>query len=374
MIHTVDGFDDAAVAAAWAAAGDGDVIVFPLGRYDLAQPLPTIVDRLVTIRGEGWACPWTSPFGANEFTGAARNEIRGTVIHYTGPGPWLDVAGRPGRTRITVERLALIGPGTVGTVGMRIGSPTASAATRPHLADVLVANFDVGLDLSAQGGRFDTLALYACGVGVRLVNACGANTFADVEITGCDLPIDAYDAGQNRWVGGVIQGNTGPSTVVLRAAGNTFVGTYFENPGALTLAAPGADRTAFVACHWSGEPVRIEANDCQIIGPDGIGPVTVTGGGAVLVGQFPAGVTGPGTPNLLAAAGATARFGGRDLRLDSGRRLLLESVGSGGSIARWSANGDTIVSSATDGVQLSLGGKRWRLTVTPQGTLQTVQA
>ena len=349
----------AAINAGVAICG---TVVIPPGVYKFSTL--TIADP-VTIRGSGSTRSVTPPFGSALFTDDSN--FGGTVLRSTATsGKAIVVDQNPYNQGVVLADFMLLGPGSGTSIGLSVGHPAEGvSAIREHIERVHVGNFDTGVYLGLEDSVVNHLMVVGCNTGVLTGNAHNGNAHIGLDIGACtNYGLRMQSADSNTFDGGVMQGNCPAGGVVLAldgAANCQFRGIYFENNGATQAVHIGhtsgaGNGNTLIGCHFghATDTIRIDSDANYIIGSTPH-PITLDGGGNVLIGGF-------GTvTNLLAADNANIvldvnpgrinSLGHNELRISSGKKLYLESVGVYNYIGR-NATGDTEIGSGSGVVSL----------------------
>jgi hypothetical protein len=185
--------------------------------------------RQIRLFGDGW---WSNHLAAYGVGGwLVPSNHGGTVIFSTAPGIALNHDALSG-SRFNVDHLALIGPGTAGSVGVKLGTATRYSLDN-RWDDVLIANFDKGLDFYfAMGGQYDNVKVRGTNTfALSLADFCNATLWNNYhqEYTGVDGVIFGA-GGPHKFVGGISQNIVGTGFRASLATSELveLLGMYYE--------------------------------------------------------------------------------------------------------------------------------------------------
>jgi hypothetical protein len=345
-----DGVSDCAAAFAAIPAHTGRIAI--RGKF-IANSRITLAKGNY-FAGGGWFCSGQPTFGYATFD----SFISGTLIKFTNPasaGLLMDALSAS-----KMSDVAIIGPGSGTNVGLQVGG-TSQGLGNARIENVKIGNFSTGfygkgmMESTAHG-----LSITGCGTGLRLSDAANGNAFTGLYVETCSVaPIDIAGCTSNTFTGGVLQGNSGAASIKLGTAAhaNIFTGMYIEDVGATYSVdgSLGADFNQFVGLHigygTTHGKMRLLGAQNLILCPESQVDIELAANSSnVLIGHFSGTITNPGNGNLTIdtrAGGAGVQIGPRDIRVNSGYRLYLETSGTGSFIGRAPATGDTEIGTAT---------------------------
>lgn len=332
--------DTVAIQAAMTAAADEQAEAFiPAGVWKFSQLV--IPAGCLGIRGVGSQVLSQDVFGGSQWDDPVLRG-GGTVLKSTATsGAAISCTDRIGPR---ISNLLLLGPGSGTSVGL--STSDADWVVGLQLRGLSVANFDVGVDLSVTyETESGSLNIRGCGTGLRLRDASNQNTFVQTQVQSCSVGVEVDTSEMNLFSGGLGQVNTGKSVWVhgSGAHGNVFDMWYFENQGVDVAVhfASGADysevRNAHGSANVSGDDrVLVDANHCRVINTHLMG-VEVNGEKCVTMGTHT--LTGVDSPNYLAGfhvdfVGGRVAMRGLDVRMDTGKAIYLETVGTASYLKR----------------------------------------
>jgi hypothetical protein len=224
----------AALVAAEAAMSNGDVLYIPAGQYAFTSFAPS---KVIKIMGAAASIDYQLGYADSGWT--YQPYVTGTVLRSTATtGAAITFAPDMNKCGAAIENIVLIGPGTGTSVGLTLGGSGVGFPVRTRLYNVNIANFSTGILASCENATWDGVYIEGCQTGLYTVYPFNGNTINGINVEYCSAyAIRLTESYNNVFNGGVIQGNTAPTTVSIEATThsteqNSFRGIYFENTGA----------------------------------------------------------------------------------------------------------------------------------------------
>lgn len=226
--------DTVAINAAIVAAGYGGTVFFPRGRYVYTA---IVNDRAAFLEGSGYHIQrdGTGTFGDNANYNDV-TKITGTVLRCTATsGDSINHVDTITHTGGGISNMAILGPGSGTTVGVRIGrdTPSVKAVIAPEYSNVLVCNFATGYVMHhVNEGRFYSLNVRGCTKALSLVHDVNANSWIGLNVQRCTDGLIMESGGScysNTFVSPIMQNMTGTHWTV-RGFSNTWISAYHESP------------------------------------------------------------------------------------------------------------------------------------------------
>lgn len=264
--------DTTAIQAAITYAGKGVAVYLPPGRY--AYTALTLPGASV-LQGAGF---YADRDGVTTFGDAAyadTTKIVGTVLRCTATsGNSITHVDPTVHTGGGIRDLAIIGPGSGTTVGVKFGSAAPKAVIRPLYRNVMVCNFVTGLSLHhVNEGEFYAVSLRGCTKAASFVDDVNSNSWVGLNIQRCTQGVVMESGGTcyaNTFVGFIGQNITSEGFVV-RGFSHVWSAPYFE------LVGTGGNMMDFAG-----------ASNCHVISPQaqGAGTRTITVGATSNFNRF----------------------------------------------------------------------------------------
>lgn len=168
----------------------------------------------------------------------------------------------------SIQGLALIGPGSGTSVGLRAGqhTPTVRAVLAPVYRDVLIANFATGIEMHhVNEAELSSVLIKGCTKPVSLIDDANDITWTKLNIQRCTSGLIMESGGTcyaNNFIGAICQNVTNAGFVV-RGFSHVWSAPYFELCGA-------GQTGANAMMHFAG------ASNCTITSPQKQGAGTYT--------------------------------------------------------------------------------------------------
>jgi hypothetical protein len=282
-----DGINDdtEAIHTAKNVALAGDTVFFPTGRYRITSPI--IIDKPLTLRGEGTDAYYYGFFGDSYYVGV--KDAGSVIVSDMNDGAIIDHT-TSGYATLRVIDLHLKGEGDDKrkTVGIQIGAiDQGQFAT---ISGVRLSNFKTGIALlNVQNTKIDDVWAFGCSIGADLGPGVCANTFVNFNASGCDYGV-LLGGAVNTFIGGAVQ-STRKTGFVVSGEENSLRGIYFENPEAEYAidVLRGADNTVIDSCHYSmtgHDNVRIGSMWCRVFAGKYADTLTILGDRTQVIGPW----------------------------------------------------------------------------------------
>lgn len=206
------GWDTAITAVGWIP---GATYVFTNEIYSFNTLHITVP---ITLQGQGW-----NTLNSDNFGGAWINAGNlGTVLYCTATsGVGLNLTGNSGQYYgYGLRDMMFVGPGTGTATGVAMGS-AGIANVNSFWSNVFFANFYLAVDLeNTEDCVFMYTSINGCVTGLYLGLSTNQNTFIATNINHCTTCLSLFQAAQNSFIGGLLQG--GVTTGVKLEGVQTF--------------------------------------------------------------------------------------------------------------------------------------------------------
>lgn len=259
--------DTAAIQAALTYAASGVSVYVPPGRYRLTATLN--LDNGQHLVGAGY-------YINRDFTGSTIGMTAGYLDTTMITGSVLRSEVTSGNAILHVKPtihagggmrdLAIIGPGSGTSVGIKFGNTTPRAVLAPVYRNVLVCNFATGLSMiHVNEGEFTSVLVKGCTTAISCIDDVNDVGWVKLNIQRCTNGLIQESGGTcyaNSFVSPICQNITNYG-FQLRGFSHTFTSPYFELCGAGTTGAN--SMMSFAA-----------ASNCTVISPQKQGAGTFT--------------------------------------------------------------------------------------------------
>jgi hypothetical protein len=319
----------------------------------------------VALVGDGYTLPAQAAFGSAEYNVGSGTGPKGSVLRSTdttGIAILLTGVDHPHR----LSGFCLVGPGSGTGTGIEFEDVTDT--TKHRFDDVMVANFARCWHMAGpEDSVFINLKARACAVGFDLSDACNQNAWINTEVQfSTTAGIKVSDSAQNIFVGILLQNTDGTASLWhISGESNVYGGIYHESSASPTdMVRIDAGSYNVVRDLWSSAPIVQSTigggafNQFENWNGSGNFPVVVTGVTYSNTMRFVKGLTlsGAEAASCFVYDDAVMKTGpNADWRIQTGKKVYLETTGTANYIQREAATGDTLIGSGSGVTRVPVG-------------------
>lgn len=326
--------DTVAIQAAITAAGNMGTVFFPASSQPYLFSTLT-VPHGVEVLGSGWISRVQGPFGVSIATWLAA--ASGTILRSTatsGPAITFHSEGVVGTFRMS--KIAVIGPGSGTSIGIRVGEVTTGVSVQDYFSDVLAANFATGWYMTGpEDSTFISCRARGCSTGFVFTNAFNQNVLVNTEVQFSSVDgIVMLDGSVNLFAGGLLQNLSGTSGLRhVAGESNVYQSFYYESSVLPTnsIVVTAGSRNVW-RDWWFSSPLQ--------------NALIINGGGGNTFQNF----RGGGTPPVVINTGNTMTFNDYE-------SLSLSGAGAGAARILDGTTGFQLGSASTGGLSIPTGTK-----------------